>query len=180
MEHNLTFGGHTPATQERLGELILYVAAKTKNIDDFGAIKINKTIVFADLMAFKSLGYGITGAQHHRIGMGPVPKHILVVERNLKEGEALRIDVTEKGHKRVALRDANVDLFSDEELAIVDSQIARLKDMTSNAVSNHSHDIRWEALRDKDLMPYEFAFLDDSVTSKDKTDAKYYAEEFGW
>lgn len=180
MNHNLTFGANTPVTQERLGEMVLYIAGKTRDIDDFGAIKINKTIVFADLEAFRTLGKSITGAQHHRIRMGPVPKHILVAERKLIEDGALEVEQTSSGHKRRAKRSHKGDMFTPDELALVDIQIERLKEMTGNAVSELSHNVAWSVLQDQDLMPYEFAFLDGTVTEKDRSDARSLAEDLGW
>ncbi len=177
---NLTWGGNTPVIQERLQELVLYVAKKTAGLPDFGTTKINKTLYHSDMEMFRSHGRPITGAQYHRIQNGPVPKHIPVAERTLKQCGDLEIDTSVNAHKRVALRDPDISKFTADELAIVDDQIERLKNDTSTKVSEDSHDIRWHAVTHQSLIPYEFAFLSGNATQKDKDDAGKLAVELGW
>ncbi len=178
MARNLTFGSNTPASLKKLAETVLYVAHKTSG--DFGSIKINKTIYNADLEAFKKLGSSITGAQHHKIKMGPVPKHILMAERRLESEGSLEIDRETMSHRRVAKRDPNLDLFTEKEIQILDQIIEDMAPKSATQVSEESHDIRWEVVRNQDLLPYEFAFLDGSVTEKDRKDASRLSEEMGW
>ncbi|UWR23455.1 Panacea domain-containing protein [Sulfitobacter sp. S190] len=158
----------------------MYVATKTADLDDFGTTKINKTLYHADMEMFRENGRPITGAQYHRIQNGPVPKHIPVAERNLVEKEALEIDKSVAAHKRIARREPNMDLFSENEIKIVDAQIERLMGDTSAKVSEDSHDIRWHAVSHQSLIPYEFAFLSGEATEKDKSDAAELAVELGW
>lgn len=177
---NLTWGSNTPASRRKLRELLMYIAKKTSGMADFGSIKVNKTMYHADMERFKASGVAVTGAQYHRIKMGPVPKHILIAERELVAAGDMEIRPLGQANVRTANRDPDLTLFTDEDLAAVDEQIERLSKMTSEDVSEDSHDIRWRALRDKDLVPYEFAFLSDSVSSKDRQDAANLAERFGW
>lgn len=178
--YNLTWGGNTPAVQRRLSELLLYVAEKTANISDFGSTKINKTLYHADMNFFREHGRAITGAQYHRIQKGPVPKHILVVERSLLDAGHLERVEDGMTHRRIAKRSADLSFFQDDEIAAVDAEIERLVEMTSAQVSDDSHDIRWHSLTHQDLVPYEFAFLNDDVTEADKKDAATLADRFGW
>lgn len=177
---NLSWGMNTPATLGRLSELVLYIAQRTKGYADFGAVKLNKTLYHSDMEHYRVYGRPLTGAQYHRIQKGPVPKHILVAERTLKERGALEIDTTSMTHKRIAKRDADLTGFSEEQIKIVDRQIERLKSMTSTEVSDDSHDIRWHAVNHQGRIPYEFAFLDGTATPKDEADAGELAIEFGW
>lgn len=178
MAQNLTFGSNTPASLAKLAEAVVYVAHKTKG--EFGSIKINKTIYYADLEAFKTLGGSITGAQYHKIRLGPVPKHILMAERKLENENALEIDRDTMNHSRVAKRAPNLDLFKDSEIKILDAFIEDLAPKSAMQVSEESHDIRWDVVRNQDLLPYEFAFLDGTVTEKDEKDAQRLSEEMGW
>lgn len=175
---NLTFGANTPASLNKLAETVLYIADKTKGT--FGSIKINKTIYYADLEAFKEFGTSITGAQHHKIKMGPVPKHILMAERKLQDSQALEIEQNGMSHNRIARRAPDLEMFSRNELAILDRFINEIAPKTAMQVSDESHDIRWDVVRNQDLLPYEFAFLDGNVTEKDRSDATRLAEEMGW
>lgn len=175
---NLTWGSNTPASRKRLRELLLYIAKKTSDLADFGSIKVNKTLYHADMERFKASGKAITGVQYHRIQMGPVPKHVLVAERELAND--LEVRPLGLAKIRLANREPDMSLFTEDEIASVDGQIERLKAMTSDEVSEDSHDIRWHTLQDKDLVPYEFAYLSDTLTAKDKEDAASLAERFGW
>ncbi|MDH3666903.1 MAG: Panacea domain-containing protein [Paracoccaceae bacterium] len=176
----LTFGNNTPASQERLGELVLYIAEKTEDYADFGSTKINKTLYYSDFENFRIRGKSITGAQYQRITHGPAPKHIVFVEGRLKEHGELRIDAQQMTHKRVALRKANTTIFKPSELALIDKHIERLNRQTSTEVSKESHDVRWNIVNDADLLPYEFAFLDDTYTSEDEAETNRLASEFEW
>lgn len=177
---NLTLGSNTPASRKRLRELLLYIAKKTKNMADFGSIKVNKTMYHADMERFKATGRAITGAQYHRIQMGPVPKHILIAERELVDEGAMEMQSIGAANIRTAKREPDMSLFSEEDIKSVDAQIDRLSRMSSDDVSEDSHDIRWHALNDRDLVPYEFAYLSDAVSTKDKEDAVKLAERFAW
>ena len=170
MAQNLTFGSNTPASLAKLAEAVVYVAHKTQG--DFGSIKINKTIYYADLEAFKTLGSSITGAQYHKIRLGPVPK--------LESEGALKVDRDTMNHSRIAGRAPNLNLFSESETKILDTFIAELAPKSAMQVSEESHDIRWDVVRNQDLLPYEFAFLDGTVTDKDSRDAQRLSEEMGW
>ena len=177
---NLTWGANNPAAQARLQEMVLYVAEKTKNLDDFGTTKINKTLYNADMEMFRRTGKAITGVQYHRIQNGPVPKHILAAERALLSANELEIDQSIASHKRIAKRSAKLNSFTSDEIAIVDAQIEQIKNFTSAKVSEDSHDIRWQAVKHQGLIPYEFAFLSGDATEKDKVNAASMAVEFGW
>ncbi|MEM0946284.1 MAG: Panacea domain-containing protein [Pseudomonadota bacterium] len=178
--YNLTWGANTPAVQHKLSELLLYVAEKAGDLSDFGSTKINKTLYHADMNFYREHGRSITGAQYHRIQKGPVPKHILVVERALSEAGALELVEDDMTHRRIAKRPADISTFTDEEITTVDKEIQRLAQMTAGQVSDDSHDIRWRALTHQDLVPYEFAFLNSEVTDADKKDAATLADRFGW
>lgn len=180
MTPNLTWGNSSPATQKRLAEAVLYVAERTKEIGDFGSIKMNKALYYADMEWFRSHGVPLTGGQYHKIERGPVPKHILAAERMLENSGALAKDVSITAHKRIAQRAPDTSIFTAEQLAVLDAAIERVKDGTSTKVSHDSHDIRWHALQVKDLIPYELAFLSDETTDKDRQDAEQMAEAFGW
>jgi hypothetical protein len=177
---NLTWGSNTPASQRKLQELVLYVAQKTAQIDDFGTTKINKTLYHADMAMFRETGRAITGVQYHRIQNGPVPKHILVAERALVEAGALEIDQSVAAHKRIAKRQPDLSLFDNNELSQVDAQIEAIRGDTSAKVSLDSHDVRWHAVNHQGIIPYEFAFLEGKATEKDKVDAAVFAVELGW
>jgi len=177
---NLNWGVNTPASQHRQRELLLYIAQRTRGMADFGSIKVNKTLLHADMQRYREAGKPITGAQYHRIKMGPVPKHILAAERRLIADGDMEMQSMAGANVRTAKRVPDLSLFTEDEIAAVDAQIERLSKMTSEEVSEDSHDIRWHALQDKDLVPYEFAFLSDTVSNKDKEDAANLAERFGW
>ena len=52
--------------ERKLKELILYVADRCEADPTFGAIKLNKTLFYADFLAFASTGKPITGVETKR------------------------------------------------------------------------------------------------------------------
>lgn len=51
---------------------------------------------------------------------------------------------------------------------------------SATEVSDASHDVRWRTLRDRDELPYEFAFLDDTITPDDIDRTKELSRQLKW
>ena len=62
--------------EEKLAELILYVAEKIQSDRTAGATKLNKYLYFADFSAVRKLGHPITGAEYQRLRHGPAPRRL--------------------------------------------------------------------------------------------------------
>lgn len=153
-----------PDADTRLAELILYVARRCERHTAFGAVKLNKILFYADFIAFAKLGEPITGTEYFRLPMGPAPRRLEPVTRTLFDhGDAVEQSraVFAKMQKRIVpLREANLDLFTAAQIAIVDEVIDALCSMTADEVTELSHQFAgWELAEDHETIPYASALI---------------------
>ena len=138
--HTPTFRFTDGDGEARLRELILYVAAKCQGDPRFGATKLNKILWWSDFLAYGQRGRPITGVEYMRLAQGPVPKRYLPVSQWMQQAGELGISVvaTRGGYEQkrpVALRAAKLDVFSADDIAIVDQVIGHLRNKTARGVS---------------------------------------------
>lgn len=174
-----------PRGAQRFRELIIYISQKSAADPNFGAIKLNKVLYHADFRAFERFGVPLTGVRYQKLLLGPAPKSLLHVRRALVEEGAIRVDRQPYGnyeqHRTVALRDAALGLFTEDEILLVDEVISDLWRQNGTEVSDASHDIRWSVMNLQDAMPYELAFLsDEALTPRDNQRTSELARELGW
>jgi len=154
-----------PYSEEKLAELVLYVAKKLRHDPRGGATKVNKCLYFADFSAVRRLGHPITGAEYQRLPQGPAPRRLRPVrDRLIRSGEARleeRIDsFGYRHHDLIPVREPRTDVFSADELGVVDDVIDALDAMNAAQVSELSHgDAGWQLVREGETIPYELAFV---------------------
>ena len=152
-------------SEEKLTELLLYVAKCTEGDRYAGATKLNKYLYFSDFSAMRRLGHPITGAEYQKLPFGPAPRRLAPVrERLVQSGDArLERQVDAFGyvhHALVALREPRVELFSDDELRLVDDVIEVLRDASAAEVTELSHrEAGWQLVGDGEVIPYPLAFV---------------------
>lgn len=175
-----------PKGRQRFRELIVYVSAKSADDPSFGATKLNKILFYGDMTAYERFGEPLTGEAYFRLDRGPAPRTLIPVRRSLVQEGAIRIEERPAGgnhiQKRpIALRDADTELFTRGELRLVDEIIDELWGKTADEVSRDSHKIAWHSLQDRELIPYEAAFLsDDLPTAHDISEARKLNEQYAW
>jgi len=169
---------------QRFRELIVYISEKSRNDPYFGAVKLNKILYYSDFRAFELFGIPLTGVRYFRLPKGPAPKALIPIQNELVSEGAIRIDKVKFGdfeqHRTVPLRRAVTELFTEDEIILVDKVINELWHQNATEVSDASHDVRWRTLQHRDPMPYEFAFLDDGITESDIARTKQLASELRW
>lgn len=153
--------------EQKFKNLILYIAQRSEDDPNFGATKINKILFFADFDAFAKTGKPITGARYQRLPQGPAPRALLPVKKemladgSINEREVLRHS-TYQQKRIVANKNTNMDLFTGEEIAVVDAVIARLRPETARRVSDLSHERDgWSLAENGEEIPYFTAILHD-------------------
>jgi len=181
----LTFAYPVPKGRQRLRELIIYIAERYKDAPLFGAVKLNKTLYGADFRAFERFGVPLTGTSYFALRQGPAPKAMVPILDSLLEEGAIEIEKRQAGNhiqKRVVpKRKAFLELFTGDEIALVDEVIKELWNQSADEVSNASHDVRWRTVKLKDLIPYEAAFLSqEPLTDSDIARTAQLANEYGW
>jgi hypothetical protein len=180
-----TFSFPIPNGEQKLAELVLYIATKCDGDHRFGATKLNKILAFSDFIAYYRRGKPITGVEYMRLPQGPVPRRLLPITKDMEAKRELAfVEITDGKftQKRVVpLRPANLSLFTADEIAIVDEVIKAFWMRTAKAISEFSHGMAWKAAGDKGLIPYESVFLsDDPLTEYDRARSAELARELGW
>jgi hypothetical protein len=155
---------------EKLQELIVYIADASEGDRRFGMTKFNKILFFSDFEAYRRTGSSITGAEYMHLDQGPVPHQMLPSTQTLQASGAIaeRREETYGGTQRrwVALRQANLDLFSAPEIAIVNEILTELAPLTNKQAANLSHEtMAWRLTESDQEVPYGTALLSSDTPS---------------
>ncbi len=152
-----------PYQEDKLKELIVYLAKRSADDAFFGATKLNKLLFFSDFLAYGQLGAPITGATYQRLKWGPAPRQLLPIQRAMqREGSVVvKRESAFTPDKTMPLREADLSLFTPQEIAIVDEVLTALKDDNATMVSERSHrfSVGWQVAGDQEEIPYETVFL---------------------
>lgn len=168
----LTYGSDNEESRMRLRELMLFVAERCQDDPNFGVTKLNKILFYCDFYAFAKLGKPITGISYNKLSYGPVPTAAEATRLQMeREGDAF---MTSQGYspgrlKRIIpRREANLDLFSGPEIALVDGIVGVVSGATASQLSELSHGKAWQAVGLHQTIPYEAVFLsNDPYTEED-------------
>lgn len=155
-----------PASDAKLAELILYIADRMTTDPNFGDTKLNKVLFYADFSAYARLGEPITGHKYQKQVWGPVIPALRRVRHRMELHEPPEVAVrkTDKLLRiptmTIPLRDANISIFSADEISIVDEMIEYVRPHSAREISDLSHNFEgWRALEIGDELPYETVFL---------------------
>ena len=158
----------------KLKELILYVAQKSEGDPSFGATKLNKILFFADFAYYRQNQRSLTGHPYVKLEHGPAPQNFPAIRDEMIAAGELAIQRTERFQDRVqrraiALRDANLTLFSGDEIALVDQVIAELWNRNARESSELSHRfIGWKVALEGEVIPYQTALIVDRALTEDE------------
>jgi hypothetical protein len=134
---------------DRLTDTAHYVIARSQP-DKLGAIKLNKVLWYADLIAYRRTGKTITGSETYiKRQFGPVPDGILATLRRL-EGEQkilVRTSETPIGQRRefLWLKKPDVKAFSAGEIDVINEVMDWIcNGESAKSISEKTHDALWE------------------------------------
>jgi hypothetical protein len=150
--------------EEKLAELVLYVAREIEGDPTGGATKINKILYNAEFSHVRAYGVPITGTPYQKLANGPAPRRLVPIrDRLIQEGSAeLRKD-DYFGYpldRLVPLRDVRTVMFTESERRITDQVIEALWGKTASEVSRISHEEPgWKMVEEGEDIPYSSAFL---------------------
>ncbi|MBZ0221050.1 MAG: SocA family protein [Candidatus Methylomirabilis sp.] len=151
-------------TDKKLKELILYIADKCKEDHSFGATKLNKILFLADMNAYAFRGTPITGAKYMHKPNGPVAKRMLPACEALRKEK--RAEIKQENYlgfikkKVVPLKGANVSMFTEEELSIVNMAIEETRSYSATQLSQWTHTLNpWLLSSDGEEIPYSSVFV---------------------
>lgn len=151
--------------QDKFKNTLLYVLGKCGGKPNLGETVLYKLLYFIDFDAYELLGSPVTGMKYVKLQYGPVPKLAdyspLIKEMIQNKDLAL---VKQKYHDKIqkryiALKEANIDIFSSSELKIIDRVINTLSDMSAIQIEEYAHgDIPWKNSKDKQEIDYNAVY----------------------
>ncbi|MBI4557740.1 MAG: SocA family protein [Candidatus Hydrogenedentes bacterium] len=155
---------HRKSDDEKLRELILYISQRCEQDERLGVTKLNKLLFYIEFSAYLTYGKAITNQEYFRLPQGPAPQRFMIVKKAMERQKELAISTRLwHGHEQkrpIALRIANLDLFTAEEISLVDEIIARYWGMTASDISESSHNfLGWICANEQERIPYQIALV---------------------
>src|SRR5439155_9187006 len=117
------------AKDAKMKELILHVASLSQDDENFGAVKLNKILFFADFLMYLKRGNSITEQVYFAIDEGPAPRRLLPIRDGLISSGAVALQKTDfhgfTQERIVVLKQVQYKHLSAEEVAMADWVINR-------------------------------------------------------
>jgi uncharacterized phage-associated protein len=170
---------------ERLRELIVYVAHRTKGDPLCGAVKFNKLLYYADFTAYRKLHKAISGAEYQHLPEGPAPRRLLPARDTLIEQGAIEVkslpSFTGEPLQKIVAKRKPYSLFSKDERKIIDDVVKAFWNYTGKELSDLSHkELGWRLTKDFETIHYRTAWLSSEPLTQDQIElGKKVAERHG-
>ena len=157
------FTTHLEGT-DKLRELVLYVCAASETDEEFGSIKLNKLLFYSDFLAYLQNGSPITGQEYQKLEHGPAPRVMLPLIKDMQKADQLAIAERSyfgRPQKRpLALREADLNQFTAQEIAVVDHVLRSFQKHNGMEISEISHNFPgWQLAEEGETIPYSSALL---------------------
>ena len=172
---------------DKLKELIIYIAEKSVDDMYFEATKLNKILFFCDMLYYGMYGKPITGADYFAIDEGPAPRQMVPIMMEMeKRDKTVRVITRQffnhEQNRVIPLRDSDPSKFSGQEIAFIDSIIDRLKDKSAGDLVKISHKYpAYKLTPRRDSIPYELIFISqDPPSPEDHARGLELAKKYGW
>ena len=154
--------------ETKFRELVLYAASRCWNLPYYGKTKLYKILFYSDFDSYKLRGQSITGTEYLAWEHGPVPDG--QQRRMIESGMSgdLVLQTLGKEQRYIPLREPDKDVFSGEEMDIINAAIDKVKDDTADGVSKRSHadSLGWlaaytehDATGQQVTIPYDTVFV---------------------
>jgi hypothetical protein len=157
--------GGTEYRPGKFRELVLLFAERSAQDEGFGMVKLNKLLCRADFEAYRLLGASITGETYERQEFGPVARHLYFALDELASRLRIIWTFPQRGQYTAkvpeAREGADLSLFSDSELEVIDKTIVELAHLGGKGVSDwsHEHFVGWAMRDDGEEIPYPSAVV---------------------
>jgi|SRR5579863_5760673 len=163
----------------KLAELILFISERSEGDPAFGEEKLIRLLFNADFSAVRMFQKSITGQEYEKRYACPAPRRLAAIRKILVDRRELAIRQREpyggKQNRSFALRSANLDGFSPEEISLVTKLISENRERAAPNVRNLSEEIcGWEEEKTGETIPYDFAYL--SRRPPNENDLRHCAE----
>jgi len=146
------------APVRKLQEMIVYFAGQK----DTWRTKLNKLLFYSDFLHFKRSGTSISDARYVRMQYGPVPADFYRVQARLVDDGSIDERPAHAGDCEgtvfVALRQADVALFTEDELGVMVEVAAHFAGWSASRISEFSHrEPAWLEAEPRATIPYKKA-----------------------
>lgn len=157
------YSGYRNPNLEKFTEMVVYFSEQVKPFKT----KMNKLLFYADFLMFKQSCFSISGVRYKAIDKGPVPHNFQSIFEFLANKDEIDIFTTEfpQGYtgeqfKARKERPFNADLFSKDELEVLEKVATVFKPTSTNDIIELSHlEEAWKKNeKDKSVISYEYAF----------------------
>ncbi|RPH33913.1 MAG: DUF4065 domain-containing protein [Bacteroidales bacterium] len=158
-----TFTGYKMPNLEKFTEMVVYFTEKLQP----WKTKLNKLLFYADFAMHKQSGFSISGVQYRAIPMGPVPNNFNSIFEYLANNDDVDINYTTfhdggigEQFKPNSKREFNPELFTENELRVLENIAERFKNTTTNEIIEISHrEKAWQENKDeKRIIDYKYSF----------------------
>lgn len=130
--------GYAPLSLSRLKNLMLYLL---ENTNEVWCTKMNKLLFYIDFLAYRENGMAISGLSYKAIDFGPVPERWNVVYSEFDEiHQELRSAGGFVGSVLTATDKADMTLFSESEIKVMERVCTLFSRLSSRELSNLSHE----------------------------------------
>lgn len=162
------YSGYRNPNFEKFTEMVVYFSEKVAPYKT----KMNKLLFYADFLRFKESCFSISGVRYKAIEMGPVPTNFQSIFEYLYNNGEVDIYTTEfpggyTGEQFKAKNDRpfRTELFSDEELKVLEKVATLFKSTSTGDIIELSHlEEAWkENQSEKRVISYEYAFYLNNV-----------------
>ena len=155
---------------EKLCELMLYIADQSLSDRAFGAVKLNKLLWYIDVEAYRKLGRTITGAEYRHLQEGPAPPANKARDYLVSVGraEVQRIPTGKKDQERlVPKQPPKEELFTSEELRLARGIIEKYWNENGTSLSNKTHkEYPYRLTKEKQVIPWELTLISTEPPTK--------------
>lgn len=149
--------------EKKYKNAIIFFAKKIQN-GTMGKLKLMKLLYYLDFDFFEKYGRSVTGDEYLRFEKGPVPR---MAEKILKQMTGKELKVTKRvignGYKDMqhieAAADFDINVFSKEELVMLEEIAAKWEKFTGTEMKNASHgEAPWIAAKPNEIIDYNLAY----------------------
>ena len=157
---------------KKFQELILHILCSRERRGQFRRNKLEVILYYTDFEAYRLLGEPVTGAEYYKRKQYPAARELSTALRAMREDQSIRVlrDPSRSEAKQLiyARREADLSIFSLEELKIADKAIARLSEMGEELVCMLSRgETGWVAARPGETIPYQTAWISTAPISRE-------------
>lgn len=155
---------------EKFKQTLLYILGKVGSRPNIGQTVLYKLLYFIDLDYYEKFEERLIGATYIKNTYGPTPVSFAKIVREMCDGGKI-VEVKSKYFdkdqtKYIPVSEANMSLFSGNELKHIDDELERLAHKNARELSDLSHiDTPWLVAKEREVINYRHVFYRPEETS---------------